>query len=168
MIRLRAPEPDDLDFLYELENDPEQWAVSDVLPAPVSRHMLREYLRHTHASLAEAGQLRLMLEAEGQPVGTLDLYDYSALHQRAGVGIAVRPAARRLGYAEQALCALLPYARQHLRLHQLYCTVSASNEASIKLFAKIGFFQVGVRRDWLRAGTGEGWQDAVEMQLLLN
>jgi len=168
MIRLRAPEPDDLDFLYQLENDPEQWAVSDVLPAPVSRHTLREYLRHTHTSLAEAGQLRLILEAAGEPVGTLDLYDYSALHQRAGVGIAVARAARRLGYAEQALQVLLPYARTHLRLHQLYCTVSASNEASIKLFAKIGFFQVGVRRDWLRAGTGDGWQDAVEMQLLLS
>ena len=166
-LRLRAPEPDDLDFLYQLENDPEQWAVSDVLPAPVSRQALREYLRHATASLAEAGQLRLVMEVAGQPVGTLDLYDYSALHQRAGVGIAVLQGARRQGYARQALGQAISYARQHLRLHQLYCTVATDNEASIKLFAEIGFLQVGVRRDWLRADNLQGWKNAVEMQLLL-
>jgi diamine N-acetyltransferase len=167
-VVLRALEPDDLDFLFQLENDPDLWAHSDVLPAPVSRQALREYLCHTSASLAEAGQLRLIISNEaGQPVGTLDLYDYSARHQRAGVGIAVLPTERRQGRAAAALRALLPYARQHLLLHQLYCTVAAGNVASIKLFEEIGFLQVGVRRDWLRTNGPLGWENAVEMQLIL-
>lgn len=167
-MQLRALEPDDLEFLYQLENDPELWAVSDVLPAPVSRHALREYLRHTAASLAEAGQMRLIIRADNaEPVGTLDLYDYSALHQRAGVGIAVIKKYRRHGYAQTALEQLLPYARQHLQLHQLYCTVASSNHGSLKLFRKIGFRRVGVRREWLRAATTSGWIDAVEMQIIL-
>ncbi|MGI4834088.1 MAG: GNAT family N-acetyltransferase [Janthinobacterium lividum] len=167
-MQLRALEPDDLEFLFQLENDPDLWAHSDVLPGPVSRHALREYLRHAAASLAEAGQLRLIISDEAsQPAGTLDLYDYSARHQRAGVGIAVLPGARRRGLAAAALQALLPYARQHLQLHQLYCTVASSNEASIKLFTKIGFFQVGMRRDWLRAPSPLGWENAVELQLIL-
>ncbi len=78
---LRALEPDDLEFLFQLENDSDLWAASDVLPGPISRHALREYLRHAAASLAEAGQMRLIISSEqNQPVGTLDLFDYSALH----------------------------------------------------------------------------------------
>ncbi len=168
-MTLRALEPDDLEFLFALENDPDLWAASDVLPAPISRHALREYLRHSAASLAEAGQMRLIISSEeNKPVGTLDLYDYSALHQRAGVGITVLQNERRRGYAQQALLQLLPYAREALRLHQLYCTIDEGNQASISLFAKIGFQKVGVRRDWLRATTPSGWINAVEMQLLLS
>ena len=168
MITLRALEPDDLDFLFALENDPAMWAVSDVLPAPISRHALREYLRHAAASLAEVGQLRLVISAQHkQAVGTLDLFDYSPLHQRAGVGIAIIKSERQRGYASAALAQLLPYAQQVLRLHQLYCTIAADNRPSLKLFKKAGFRRVGVRREWLRAATPYGWVDAVEMQLLL-
>ncbi|QKG58695.1 GNAT family N-acetyltransferase [Hymenobacter sp. BRD128] len=169
MVTLRALEPDDLEFLFQLENDPALWAVSDVLPAPISRHALREYLRHAAASLAEAGQMRLIINSEeNQPVGTLDLFDYSALHQRAGVGITVRKSARRRGYAQAALAWLLPYARQQLRLHQLYCTVASTNRASLSLFRKTGFRRVGVRHDWLRENTPAGWANAVELQLILS
>ena len=167
-VILRALEPDDLEFLFQLENDPDLWAASDVLPAPVSRHALREYLRHAAASLAEVEQLRLIISpAAGPAVGTLDLFDYSGLHQRAGVGITVLGAARRRGYARAALAALLPYARQHLHLHQLYCTIAVDNQASIRLFSKAGFQRVGVRRDWIRESSPAGWKNAVEMQLIL-
>lgn len=167
-MTLRALEPDDLEFLFALENDPDLWAASDVLPAPISRHALREYLRHSAASLAEAGQMRLIISSDdGRAVGTLDLYEYSALHQRAGVGITVLKSERRQGYAHRALAELLPYAHEALRLHQLYCTIAEDNEASISLFASIGFRQVGVRHDWLRITTPNGWVNAAEMQLIL-
>ena len=167
-MTLRALEPDDLEFLFALENDPDLWAASDVLPAPISRHTLREYLRHGAASLAEAGQMRLIISGdEGRPVGTLDLYDYSALHQRAGVGITVLKSEQRRGYAQKALAQLLPYASKALRLHQLYCTISEDNQASISLFEKSGFRRVGVRHQWLRAAGNLGWINAVEMQLIL-
>jgi len=168
-MTLRALEPDDLEFLFALENDPDLWAASDVLPTPISRHTLREYLRHSAASLAEAGQMRLIINAEdGRAVGTLDLYEYSALHQRAGVGITVLKSERQRGYAQQALAKLLPYAREALRLHQLYCTIAEDNVASIKLFKKMGFQKIGVRRDWLRSNTPHGWINTVEMQFVLS
>jgi diamine N-acetyltransferase len=168
-VVLRALEPDDLEFLFALENDPDLWAVSDVLPAPISRHALREYLRHSAASLAGAGQMRLIISDEaGVAVGTLDLYEYSALHQRAGVGITIIKSERQRGYAQQALAQLLPYAREALRLHQLYCTIAEDNEPSIRLFRKLGFREVGVRRDWLRDNTPHGWISTVEMQFILS
>ncbi|MBC6696992.1 GNAT family N-acetyltransferase [Hymenobacter puniceus] len=166
LVFLRPLEADDLDFLYALENDPAVWSVSDTL-APVSRYTLRQYLDNAAADLHEVRQLRLVLcaTASGAAVGTIDLFAFEPLHQRAGVGVVVQASQRRQGYAQAALQLMQPYARQVLRLHQLHCTVAADNAASLQLFTAAGFVPVGVRREWLR--TAAGWQDAVEMQLLL-
>ncbi|MCA8831674.1 GNAT family N-acetyltransferase [Hymenobacter pini] len=166
LIFLRPLEADDLEFLYELENDPSVWGVSDTL-APVSRHVLRQYLDSAAADFFEVRQLRLVIgeAATGMAVGTLDVFGFEPLHQRAGVGITVLAAHRQKGYARVALELLLPYARQVLRLHQLHCTVAADNLASLHLFRVAGFREIGVRQQWLR--TAEGWQDAVELQCLL-
>ncbi|RSK35242.1 GNAT family N-acetyltransferase [Hymenobacter metallilatus] len=166
LIFLRPLEADDLEFLYALENDPAVWGVSDTL-APVSRHVLRQYLDSAAADFFEVRQLRLVIgeAATGAAVGTLDIFGFEPLHQRAGVGITLLAAHRQRGYAQAALALLLPYARQVLRLHQLHCTVAADNEASLRLFAAAGFREVGVRYQWLR--TAAGWQNAVEFQRLL-
>ncbi|MCI1189625.1 GNAT family N-acetyltransferase [Hymenobacter sp. DH14] len=166
-MHLRALEPDDLEFLYALENDPDIWGVSDTL-APVSRHALREYLEHATADFYVVRQLRLVITTEiGSPaVGVIDLFDYDPLHQRAGVGITILAAERRHGYARQALALLQHHARNVLRLHQIYATVGADNSASLKLFRAAGFRRVGTRYGWLR--TAQGWADAVEWQCLLH
>jgi diamine N-acetyltransferase len=168
LVALRALEPHDLDLLYALENDPFIWAVSDTL-APVSRHALREYLTHAAADFFEVRQLRLVIDSYewGQAVGVVDLFNFEPLHQRAAIGITILATERRRGYAEQTLEWLVAHARTVLHLHQLYCTVAQSNRASIRLFKKVGFRQVGVRHGWLRANTPSGWENAVEMQLLL-
>lgn len=166
LVSLRALEDSDLEFLYTLENDPTLWGVSDTL-APVSRHALRQYLAHASADFHEVRQLRMVIcaAADGRPVGTLDLFGFEPLHQRAGVGITVRAAERRHGFAAAALALLLPYARHTLRLHQLFCTVAADNGPSLRLFRQAGFRRVGTRRQWLRGPAG--WQDAVELQCVL-
>lgn len=165
-VFLRALEDSDLDFLYALENDPTIWGVSDTL-APVSRFALRQYLAHATADFHEVRQLRLVIcaVAHGQAVGVLDLFNFEPLHQRAGVGLTILAPTRQQGYAQAALAILEDYARQTLRLHQLYCTIAADNEASLRLFQLAGFRRVGVRKEWLR--TADGWQDAVEMQRIL-
>lgn len=167
MIKLRALEPDDLEFLYALENDASIWGVSDTL-APVSRHALRTYLEHAAEDLYVVRQLRLVVttENDGCPVGVVDLFGFEPLHLRAGVGITVVAGERGQGYARQALRLLQEHARVVLRLHQLVATVGADNQASLSLFRSAGFREVGTRRQWLR--TPGGWLDAVELQYLLN
>jgi diamine N-acetyltransferase len=164
-IRLRALEPEDLDFLFALENDPDIWGVSDT-HAPVSKHALREYLAHATADFYVVRQLRLVVTTEisSMPVGVVDLFDYDPLHQRAGIGITILAAERRHGYARQALELLKIHAQQVLRLHQVYATVNANNVPSMRLFRAAGFRRVGTRHEWLR--TPSGWQDAVEWQCL--
>ncbi|MBF9238719.1 GNAT family N-acetyltransferase [Hymenobacter sp. BT683] len=165
-VYLRALEPEDLDFLFALENDPDIWGVSDTL-APVSRHALAEYLAHATADFYVVRQLRLVVTTEisSVPVGVVDLFDYDPLHQRAGIGITILAAERRHGYARQALELLKTHARQVLRLHQLYATVGATNTRSLRLFRAAGFRRVGTRQQWLRTPTS--WEDAVEWQCLL-
>jgi diamine N-acetyltransferase len=167
LVYLRPLEAEDLEFLYALENDPAVWAVSDTL-APISRYTLRQYLDNAGADFHEVRQLRLVICRQDMKiaVGTLDIFDFNPLHQRAGVGITVLGQYRRQGYARAALDLLVPYARQILRLHQLYCTISVTNRASVGLFKMAGFKKIGVRRDWLR--TADGWQDVLEMQHLLS
>ncbi|MBD2767311.1 GNAT family N-acetyltransferase [Hymenobacter sp. BT664] len=165
-VYLRALEPDDLEFLFALENDPSIWGVSDTL-APVSRHALREYLSHAATDFYVVRQLRLVITTEisDLPVGVVDLFDYDPLHQRAGVGITVLASQRRHGYARQALELIKQHAREVLRLHQLYATVGANNRRSLSLFRAAGFRRVGTRHAWLR--TASGWDNAVEWQCLL-
>ena len=43
MIQLRALEPEDIDFLYYLENDKSLWELSDT-QTPFSRYVLKKYI----------------------------------------------------------------------------------------------------------------------------
>ena len=167
-VRLRAVEPGDAALLYAWENDPAVWSVSGTL-APFSREALARFIEEQQrADICRAGQLRLMIETlGGQAVGTIDLFEFDPHNRRAGVGILVYdPAVRGRGYASEALRLVIGYARELLRLHQLWCTVGADNRASLALFGKAGFRVTGIRREWNR--TPEGYEDELQLQLLLD
>jgi len=151
-IYLRALEPDDLDFLYQVENDPELWEVSNTL-TPYSAFILEKYLENAHRDIFDVRQLRLAicLVSDGDTIGLIDLYDFDPQHLRAGVGIVIASDRhRKKGYAAQALELLKDYAFNTLNLHQLYAGISRGNQASIRLFENAGFEQTGLKRDWLR------------------
>ena len=42
-IYLRAVEPEDMDVMYEMENDPSMWDISN-FTVPYSRYVLRQYI----------------------------------------------------------------------------------------------------------------------------
>nr|WP_262914541.1 GNAT family protein [Pontibacter vulgaris] len=161
---LRALEPTDLDFLYSLENDTSVWHVGNTL-MPCSKFVLEQYLENATLDIYTVKQLRLVIcTSDHTPVGAIDLFDFEPLHRRAGVGILVASEFRGKGYASEALQLLLHYCQQTLQLHQVYCSVTATNMASINLFTKAGFTEIGTRRQWLR--TLQGWDDVIEYQLL--
>ncbi len=63
-VELRALEPEDLDFLYRLENDPEVWKYSEN-QRPLSKNRLKKYLDHAHLDPFKIGQLRLVVTVAG-------------------------------------------------------------------------------------------------------
>ena len=89
-IRLRALEPEDLEYLYKWENDMDLWEVSDTL-TPFSIFTLKKYIETCHLDIYTTKQLRLMVERiEPQTrVGLVDLYDFDPYHQLAGIGIMI-------------------------------------------------------------------------------
>lgn len=100
-------------------------------------------------------------------VGTVDLFEYDPLHSRAGLGILIYGSENlRRGYARDAVETLCRYARERLRLHQLWCSVTADNTASLELFRKAGFIESGTKRDWL--WSPEGYLDEILFQKILD
>lgn len=99
-------------------------------------------------------------------VGTIDLFEYDPLHGRAGIGILIYDRNDRCrGYAGDAVGTLCRYARERLRMHQLWCSVGADNEASLRLFRGLGFREIGRKRDWL--WTPDGYGDEIMLQKIL-
>lgn len=164
-LYLRAVEPEDLDFMYEVENDPDNWSVSD-FSAPYSRYALRHYLENTQCDIYTDHQLRLMAveRASGRQVGIVDISDYSLRHARGEVGILIQSGYRGQGYAREALRMLCDYVFNYLSFHQLTARMTADNEASIRLFRSCGFAECGLLKGWWH--VGDEFKDVVLMQLL--
>lgn len=150
-IYLRAVEPEDLNIMYEMENDPAMWDISS-FTVPYSRYVLRQYIDGSQSDMFADKQLRLMIvrRADECTLGTIDITDFVPLHSRGAVGIAIHKNYRKEGYATDALKLLCEYAFDFLFIKQLYAYVAVSNEASIRLFISCGFEQTGLLKDWLQ------------------
>ena len=165
-IKLRPIEPDDIDLLYQWENNMEIWNVSNT-KTPYSKYILAEYLKESAKDIYETKQLRLIIQNENSvPVGAVDLFDFDPYHMRAGIGILIHHNENRNhGYGSDALNAIFGYAVEVLGLKQLYANISIKNEVSIHLFEKAGFTQSGIKKNWLK--TQAGWEDEIFMQKML-
>jgi diamine N-acetyltransferase len=152
---LRALEAEDIDFLYRLENNPDIWEISGTL-TPYSRHVLKNYLDNAHRDLHEVKQLRLCIcRNDHTTVGLIDLFDFDSRHRRAGIGIIVSEEEHRnKGVGSEAISLLLDYSFSVLNLHQLYANVLEDNLGSIHLFKKMGFTEVGAKKDWMLSQNG--------------
>ncbi|MDP2158945.1 MAG: GNAT family N-acetyltransferase [Flavobacterium sp.] len=149
-IYLRALEPDDLAFIYALENDVTLWEVSQT-QTPYSKFLIEQYLENAYKDIYEAKQLRLAICKRNtfEAIGLIDLFDFDPKNQRAGVGIVIQnPENRHHGYGLQALELLVQYAFEHLHVHQLFANIATTNLASITLFTTFGFQLVGIKKDW--------------------
>jgi diamine N-acetyltransferase len=166
-IQLRALEPEDLELLYNWENDTEIWNVSETL-SPISRFILKRYLENSHKDIFETKQLRLVIQLidNKKAIGTIDLFNFDPYHKRAAVGVLIADKSnRKKGYASESLKILLNYCKEILKLHQLYCSISIDNETSLELFQQTGFEISGTRKEWNWIGTG--FSDEYFLQIIL-
>lgn len=157
-VLLRAIEPEDADFMYDAESDPEAWKYSDYV-APLSRELLRQYALTYDADPLRAGQLRLIIEAGGKPIGIVDLFDISARHLRADTGIYICPEFRNNGLGVQSLIAIKQYCSERLGMHHLSATIANQNDAAKRCYEKAGFQACGTRPDWIR--NPDGYESAL-------
>lgn len=154
-VYLRALEPEDLSFLYEIENDETLWEVSHT-QTPYSKWLLKNYLENSHQDIYEAKQLRLAISENDSNslLGLIDLYDFDPKNNRVGLGIVINNQAnRKKGLGSEAVELLVHYVFKILDVHQIYVNVGVTNDASIKLFSKFGFEKIGVKKQWNKIGS---------------
>lgn len=164
-VRLRAMEPEDLDLLYTMENNPQTWDISNI-SVPYSRYVLKQYIADANSDMYADQQLRLIIErcVDGEAMGTIDMTDFSPMHSRAEVGVVIRSQYRGYGYATEALQLLIEYAFRFLHLHQLTARVMVNNESSLRLFRSAGFESCGLLREWWR--VEDSYVDVELLQLI--
>lgn len=164
-IRLRALEPEDLDLLYNIENDQSLWDVGNT-NVPYSRYALHNYIAQTTGDIYQDGQVRLMIENEqSEVVGIADLVNFDARHQRAELGLVIINKFRRNGYAVEVVGQVADYALRVLHLHQLYAVVDVDNMASSSLFAHLGWQSSARLHEWLF--DGKSYHDVIIYQKIL-
>ena len=163
-ITLRCAEPEDAEQIFLWENDRAVWRVSGT-HVPYSRFQIEQFLLGNN-DLFSNKQLRLMIDLteSGQTIGCIDIFDYDAINQRAGLGILIDVAHRQQGYAKAALALCIEYLFHDVLLHQVYCSIDEVNAMSRQLFENQGFTLCGQKKDWLK--TDERYLDVFEYQLL--
>lgn len=164
-ILLRALEPEDVDVLYEWENDHASWHLSNTL-TPFSRFVLEQYVMNSHEDIHKTRQLRMMVESlsEEKPVGAVDLFEFEPVHQRVGLGLMIVKPERQKGYASEAIDLVTGYCFNTLMTRQVFCNITPDNKASLHLFQKKGFKITGRKKDWLR--WNNQWHDELMLQLI--
>lgn len=176
-LHLRPLEPEDLDWLYSIENDAALWDTSNT-DIPYSRYALKQYIAE-QASFHECGNLRLAITLDqdaditetknackpSPAIGLVDIMNFSPLHAHAEVGITLFKQYRGCGYGTEALQQLCRIAKNRLHLHTLIAHVSISNEASLRLFQRTGFQRIGTLKEW--HSIDEDFVDAYLFQKIL-
>jgi len=147
-LSLRALEPDDLELVYDVENDKSLWVYSNTT-SPFSNHTLKKFIENSHLDIIEHKQLRMVIADDKKSCGFIDLYDYDFVNRRVGVGIIIFEKYRSKGIGLSSLQLTEKYLLEHVPIHQLYANISSKNKESISLFEKSGFVNVGLKKDWI-------------------
>lgn len=145
---LRALEPEDINCLYELENEEDMWAYADTT-VPYSRYTLNQYIAITTNDFYSDKQLRMVAQEGDEVVGLVDLFAFNPKHQRAEVGIILLKKFRGRGLGLKMLDMLNHYVARHLHLHQLIAYVSIDNISAKKAFLNAGYQHTSTIKDWI-------------------
>lgn len=135
-ILLRPLQLSDLDFLFEIENNKENWRYGTE-NKQYTKEELTDYITNAKQVITNAGQFRFVIDLENNPIGFIDLFDYTA--NSAGVGIIIAKKYRKKGFAKEVLKLLIDYSTNTLKIEKLHCNIQEDNFASINLFTSCGF-----------------------------
>lgn len=145
-VILRAMEPEDMEMLREMTNDPEIERMVGGWSFPISKV---EQTKWYENAVTDKRNLRFIIEVREtqEPIGMLNLVDIDWKNRSAFHGIKMKnDAPKGKGYATDAVMALEWYAFEELQLNRLDGSCIVYNIASQKLYDKCGFKVEGIRR----------------------
>ena len=162
MISFRRARPDDVDFLLALVTHEEVRPFLGGRAAFDREALLAEIVRSEH----DPGCFgRFVIEVDGDRAGSMG---FELTNERSRIArlerLAVHPAFRGRGVADEAARKLQQHLLVELGLHRLELEVYGFNERAIRHAERVGFVREGVKRKaYLRH---DEWQDGVLFSLL--
>ncbi len=154
-IGLRAPEPEDLEIMLAVENDPGLWEHSSENTGPYTRFQMKQYIAGNTNDIFTDRQLRLMITlTDGRIAGIVDVFDFDVRNNKAEVGIVVLSEFRGMRVGRSAMTKLEEHCFDFLGINQLYSYVRCDNMSGRNLFRSCGFTETAVLKSWLRRGNG--------------
>lgn len=140
-LYLREMTEDDLDFLYECQEDAQtaRFVAGPKGEREEELEKIRAYRRLIYGFYGFG--LWIVCEKEsGKPVGRAGLQIREA-YEIPELGFEIAAGQRQKGYAREALEAVLSYAKEELELEEVRSVVNAENFVSRKLCESLGFIQ---------------------------
>lgn len=129
-------------------------------PWMADAEVMRFWSTLPHKELSET-EAWVRISVEAQADGTA--HDFAVLHdgklvgrmafwQGAEIGFFFDPATRGLGFASEALKAMIAYAFDTLGFDEITADVDPDNEASLRLLERNGFIRTGFAKDTFEIG----------------
>lgn len=148
-LYLRKPEPEDLEFLYTIENNTEFWQVSET-KCPYSKWQLKQHIEDSIFDIYTNKELRLIIHSKekNKSIGIIDLFDFDPCNKRVGIGIIIEKEEQNKKFASQSLLLTINYTFNTLNINQIWCLIGLNNAYSIKLFENFGFLNIGILKEW--------------------
>src|SRR5215210_856141 len=138
-VILRPPRESDVEVVYSWDRDPELAAWNGRSPISISLSAARrDYL----ARWEDPGVKTFIMEAEGEPIGMVTLYNFRQGGCELGIKIGPEDL-RGKGYASEAVSLLVDYTFDTLGFGAVRGSTLAHNDRMQRVFEKNDFVQVG-------------------------
>jgi RimJ/RimL family protein N-acetyltransferase len=144
VIRLRPPEPGDVDAVFSYCQDPEA-ARFTTIPWPYERHHAVEWIEESQRCWANGVRASFVVVdvSTGELVGSIGLVRLDRDEDVAEVGYLVKREARGRGIAPRALSLVTPWVLHDLGFGRLELQTDVRNRASQRVAEKAGFRREG-------------------------
>jgi RimJ/RimL family protein N-acetyltransferase len=143
-VDLCAVAEEDVDFLSETINDPAVWQTTGGR-TPVTDQQEQEWYEE-HAS-ADDGNVNFVVAVDSEPVGSLGVHGVDDVNGSAELGIFLATQYWGNGYGTEAGRLATDYAFRQHRRHRVVARVFEGNDASARVWEKLGFELEGTHRD---------------------
>lgn len=150
-LTLRWMTNNDVDAQYALFSDPaitRYWSS----PAWTDIAQARAYVEKTIAEYKDSSGLRfaVVLQATGEMIGSVKLYDFDDANRRCAVGYALQQSYWGKGFVSEAMTAVLRHAFEEFNMNRIEADVDPRNDASAKVLERQGFVKEGFLRErWI-------------------
>ncbi|MEX2247706.1 MAG: GNAT family protein [Dehalococcoidia bacterium] len=148
-IVLRAWERDDIRARWEADQTPDatEQRLRDWHGPPRSLEQREQEFEDDQAE-PDAASVSLIIEAEGRPVGDVNLFEMDDRNRHGRVGLSIwRGEDRDRGYGSDALRTMARWAFRQMNLHRLELSVDPRNDRAVHVYRKLGFVEEGCRRE---------------------